>query len=233
MLNQLTANIELSENCINEAVSSFTSILKDTADQYFVKTIRPSHTTCFVDSPTYKHADWFDNECFNARKTYLEALRVFNDCNSEASRLHFCECKSNYKKIIRKKKYIFKIKKLQDIENLKRSKPKEFWKHFKKKNTKVENSLPIEDFFDYFSNLEDDIFTCRNDECEHFCQNQNFNNSSINDEFDRPISSEEILQAVKRLKTNKAYGIDCLLNEYFIETIDIILPYVCDILMQF
>ena len=51
---------------------------------------------------------------------------------------------------------------------------------------------------------------------------------SVNDEFDRPISADEVLKAVKKIKTNKAYGMDCLLNEYFIETIDILLPFICD-----
>ena len=36
------------------------------------------------------------------------------------------------------------------------------------------------------------------------------------------ISADEVLKAVKTT-TNKAYGMDCLLNEYFIETIDIII----------
>ena len=62
-----------------------------------------------------------------------------------------------------------------------------------------------------------------------FCENHDFNGSSVNDEFDRPISADEVLKAVKQLKTNKAYGMDCLLNEYFIETIDILLPFICDI----
>jgi len=48
--------------------------------------------------------------------------------------------------------------------------------------------------------------------------------------FDRPISADEVLKAVKKKqKTNKAYGMDCLLNEYFIETIDMLLPFICDI----
>ena len=40
--------------------------------------------------------------------------------------------------------------------------------------------------------------------------------------LDRPISADEVLKAVKTT-TNKAYGMNCLLNEYFIETIDIII----------
>jgi hypothetical protein len=37
------------------------------------------------------------------------------------------------------------------------------------------------------------------------------------------------LEAIKTLKTNKTPGIDCLLNEYFIECIDILSSHICDI----
>lgn len=43
----------------------------------------------------------------------------------------------------------------------------------------------------------------------------------MNEELDFPVSVDKVLQAIKRLKTQKAYDIDCLLNEYFIECSDI------------
>ena len=64
---------------------------------------------------------------------------------------------------------------------------------------------------------------------EDFCFNHDFNTFDLNDESDCPVSHDEILKAVKMLKANKAPGIDCLLNEYFIECIDILSPYICDI----
>ena len=82
-------------------------------------------------------------------------------------------------------------------------------KYFRKNNQKSKESISLNDFFDYFSNLENDIFTCRNEESEIFCENHDYNGSSANDEFDRPISADEVLKALKK-------------NEYFIETIDIL-----------
>ena len=79
-----------------------------------------------------------------------------------------------------------------DIEKLKCCKPKEFWKFFKNKKSKTENSLSIDNFYQYFSNLENDIFTCKNTEAEGFCVSHNFDSTSNYDEFDRPICVEEI-----------------------------------------
>jgi len=44
-----------------------------------------------------------------------------------------------------------------------------------------------------------------------------------------PITIPELLIAVKPLKQGKAARNDCLLNEYFIESIDILCSHVCDI----
>jgi len=48
-------------------------------------------------------------------------------------------------------------------------------------------------------------------------------------ELDQPITVSEITEAVKTLKTCKATGNDFLLNEYFIEGIDILSSHLCDL----
>ena len=102
-----------------------------------------------------------------------------------------------YKRLLNKKKCSYKHRRLEDIEKLKLSKPRAFWKYFRKKNQKSKESISLNDFFTYFSNLEHYIFTCCNEESEIFCENHAFNGSSLNDEFDRSISADEVLKAVK------------------------------------
>ena len=51
--------------------------------------------------------------------------------------------------------------------------------------------------------------------------------STVYPELDKSIELFEIVNAVKLLKRNKAYGDDNLLNEYFIESIDILSPLLC------
>jgi len=151
------------------------------------------------------------------------------NCKSDVSKEYYCEQKMIYKRLLNKKKCSYKHRRLEEIELIRLSKPRAFWKFFRKKNQTSKESISLNDFYTYFSNLENYIFTCRNEESEIFCENHDFNGSSVNDEFDRPISADEVLKAVKKIKINKAYGMDCLLNEYFIETIDIYLPFMCDI----
>ena len=229
VLNQLVTNIEPTEAGIDSVVCSFSNIVKKVADNYFLKHVNIFHPTNFVDVSSCDNTEWFDRECIDARNSYHEALRVFNCCKTDASRIYCCERKQFYKRLIKKKKRLFKYRKLNEIEELKKSKPKAFWKYFKKKNSKTENNIPLNDFFQYFRNLENDIFTCHNEDAENFCKTHDFDSISVNDELDKPISVTEIITAVKKLKSNKAYGSDCLLNEYFIESIDILVPYLHDI----
>ena len=80
------------------------------------------------------------------------------------------------------------------------------------------------------SDSVDDIFQTTNVDAELFCQNHDFNETNCsNEELDLPISYDEVVAAVKRLKVCKSCGDDNLLNEYFISSVDIIATHLCDI----
>ena len=52
--------------------------------------------------------------------------------------------------------------------------------------------------------------------------------NTVYPELDNPFTVDEVVSSVKLLKRNKAYGGDNLLNEYFIETVDILAPHICN-----
>ena len=93
-----------------------------------------------VDTPSCNNAEWFDNECTHAKNSYLDALRVFNNCKTDVSREYYCEQKMIYKRLLNKKKCSYKHRRLEEIEKLRLSKPRAFWKYFRQKN---QNSLMI------------------------------------------------------------------------------------------
>ena len=111
---------------------------------------------------------------------------------------------------------------------MKHSKPRQFWKYFKKKNSNVINDISVEQFYEYFSNLSSDISQTDNVDAEIFCSNHVFNSKGHFDELDAPFTANEIINAAKSLKSGKSPGNDCLLNEYFIESIDILSLHICD-----
>ena len=145
-------------------------------------------------------------ECEQSKLRYLEALRVLNRSHTVLNRQYLCECKRQYKSLIRKKKRRYEMMKLDKLEQLRHSKPRDFWKYFKNKsNANSTHSIPLNSFHNYFSNLENELFQNVNDDVESFC----------------------LKTAITQLKRNKSHGIYNLLNEYFIECSDILSPYLC------
>lgn len=131
--NNIVNNIDCTnKQSINNAVQSFTDTLRSITDPLFSKCFRSSNKPSFTEKSYMKNADWFDVECSDARRTYLEALRVFNLNKNNENRNDLFDKKSIYKKLINKKKGAFYRSKMRDIENLKNKKPKDFWKFFKK-----------------------------------------------------------------------------------------------------
>ena len=87
---------------------------------------------------------------------------------------------------------------MQEIENLRKRKPKDFWKYFKTKSKPTEDNISIEAFREYFSNLSDGMFDCHNEEAELFCSSNDFDKENVSfPELDQPITIDEIQNAIK------------------------------------
>ena len=113
---------------------------------------------------------------------------------------------------------------------MKLKKPREFWKYFKKRSPNSANSISLDEFHKYFSTLEQEINSAENSDAGTFCSNYNFDNplDSI-DDLDFPVTINEVISAVKKLKTGKSHGADNILNKYLIETVDILGSHLCDL----
>ena len=122
--------------------------------------------------------------------------------------------------------------KLDKLERLRYRKTQRFTLKYLqyKSNANSADSIPLNSFHNFFSDLENEIFQTVNDDVKSVCVNNTFNvnANNENEELDFPITVEEKLSAIKQLKRNKA--IDSLLNEYFIECSDILSPYLCKLL---
>ena len=221
--NNIINNIDSSSrDGINRMTYDFTTLLCEITEPLFLKQIFKNNTGTFCEPNITKHADFFDKDCVKARNKYLDALENFNRSKCNPSREYLHVCKQEYKTVVKRKKHNCKIKKLLEIEKLKNSKPKEFWKHFKqKKQQQQDSSITLEQFRDFFAGLSNDLSRANNLAAESFCNNHDFNNATNSTNLDAPISVNEVQSAVKSLKSDKSAGSDNLLNEYFIEGIDI------------
>ena len=80
------------------------------------------------------------------KHSYLDVLRVFNNCKTDVSREYYCEQNMIYKRLLNKKKSSYKHRRLEEIEKLRLSKPRAFWKYFRRR-IKSKESISLNDFF--------------------------------------------------------------------------------------
>ena len=95
------------------------------------------------------------------------------------------------------------MKRCKVVENLRNSKPKDFWK-FLSKRKHVSIDINHEEFFNFVSAMQNDLLTNPDTSASSFCDSPNFNGTECNyDELDKPISIEEFHVAIQRLKNWK------------------------------
>ncbi|VDI14278.1 Hypothetical predicted protein [Mytilus galloprovincialis] len=104
---------------------------------------------------------------------------------------------------------------------LKKDNPRKFYSLFRKKNQR-KCDLNITDFFEYFKEL---VSSAPNSNKRP----EVINNECVFDELVADITADEIIKAIYELKMDKSHGPDCLLNEFFIEYKDFIIPHLCTI----
>ena len=94
LFNVAVDNIDCtSRQFINDAVNSFTNIIRSVADPLFSKTRTFTDIPYFNNNKFMKRAEWFDAECSHMRSIYLESVRVFNENKCEINRLNLLESK--------------------------------------------------------------------------------------------------------------------------------------------
>lgn len=114
---------------------------------------------------------------------------------------------------------------------MRRKNPKEFWRYFKHQVKTTSTDLSADQFRAYFSKLFTDIKTNVIDYVEEFNTNGDFNlNNPSFEELNSPILHSEVVDAIHRLKRNKApCPSDNILNEFLIETSDILSGHITEI----
>ena len=229
MINGIVNNMQYDVDSINNGIHKFTNVLNDIASQLFHKKINTPSKGMPSKGFTSKKAEWFDDECRNAKTMYFSALADYNNLKNDANRINMLAHKSLYKKLVKKKRRQFEMSKIREIESLRHSKPKDFWKLFSKKKNQPNSAVSVQDFYEYFSSLQSEVSTASNEESEAFCNEHNFNDNSCRfEELDKPITLSELESVIHKLKRNKAYGNDMLINEYFIECFDILSSHLLD-----
>ncbi len=227
----MTNNCTMSRDVesVNQSLNGFVKIIREVTDPLFLKRYSTDGRPRYGNT-RQRTAAWFDNECLLLKQEYLRALSEFNKVKTNENRVKWCDCKRRYKRAVNRKRRAFENNKRCEIIKLRHSKPKDFWKLFKTRKTTASNEITVEEFCEHFRNISAEVNSINNPEADNFCAEYNFDtNGRSYDELDRPISIDDVKNAIHSLSRNKATSDDFLLNEYFLETWDIIGGHIADI----
>lgn len=163
----------------------------------------------------------FDNECILFKKDFYKKVNDFKrNSDKQDKRIKMLIARSMYRRKINYLKDLAKQNKVNKLQGLDRSDPKQFWNTIKSMiNSNLNDSCDIsnDQWVDYFSkllnnntnsahcNLNDYIFESLN-----VIENAS---NTINNELNTEINSTEVIKTIKDLKCNKAAGIDGITND--------------------
>ena len=220
VLGQLTENVNIGQ--IDTVVQSFTNYMYDSAFSAFGKTwTSRSNATRHVKARAKN--PWFDDKCRAARNDLKRARNTFLKCKNDVNRQNFVLMRSKYNKIKRLAKKKLKIKEGQEICNMAKTNPKQFWKSVKKKlstNKIQSDNLTTNDLFEHFKSLYGEEPTEINQQTPN-----NIPDNTFNTDLDMEISETELKTAIFSQKNNKSTGTDRLCAELFKDAFDIISPF--------
>ena len=162
-----------------------------------------------------KKNGWYDKECFEQGKVFKGYENRYWFTGAEEDRVAMCEQRNIYRRLCKGKKTNFYRSEAQNLANLSKSEPKEFWKKIKGKNRG--DGLGKCNFYEHFKNLAC-IESRVGEEGRREVEEGESSNTAMESEIllDKCIDLVELDKAIKSLKGNKASGEDNVINEFFI-----------------
>lgn len=215
-----TIGPNVTQTGMNEITSKLCDLFEESAEKTF-EPIKPKASQLAATGKTHK--PWFGFNCKKSRNLYTKARKRYQLNKTSENKSTLIKASKHYKQTMNR--HINKYKKDQQMKLRKMHKksPKEYWKYLNSLNKRTTTKTPsIESFLDFFKELNS---------CEHNTEDNKLDEvlSKIDMEDDNnilntPITADEILKCILKLKNSKAPGSDRILNDYIKSTKEQFLP---------
>ena len=211
----LRNSIDVNQNNIDEIVSKVNAVLLDSAQKVgMVKKTKIKKRTYLKKN----NKAWFNDTCKLKRKQFLKAKKRANaNKDNLVLKIERKRLAKEYKKCVRKQYRKYNSEIVNSLRRLKSNDPKSYWNIFNKQKKKSFDKTPSCDvFLDMFKNLND-INTEETENAE--VEDREEENAFLN----QTITKEEVMKCLKKLKKNKACGLDNIVNEFLKSSSDVII----------
>ena len=209
-------------NHIDDMSSNLTEIISEAAKIAGVRVKRTKkHNSCKkTKSMKSKSKPWFGDNCKTLKMHCSKLFKLVkqNPFNRQL-RFDMNRIRKLYKTTLKRNKSDFERKIWSSLNECQNKNPKQFWKLFselKGLDEKYKNNpIPMKDWVEHFTALLNKSLKPNPELDNEISAYIKLNRNSIFNELNFRINSEEIHNAVKSLKLNKAAGVDGIINEMF------------------
>ena len=197
-----------------EILSNIEDTFINTAGKVLRKTRK--HKESEIKNRKIRNKKWFSKDC---NDKYKELKRISNSLNRNPNnhilRTRFYQLRKVYNSLCRKLKLRYDQQLIKKLETLQATDPNNFWNLLKQLKTggkfvsDKEDLPPLDEMQDHYTKLLQKQTAC------NLLNNKEIKlRNKLNlDQPNKPFDLEEIKQGIKRLKTKKAQGIDCISSE--------------------
>ena len=131
---------------IDYIAESLSATFKSTAVNSFGMIRENTNSNC------NKPPHWFNRKCKRARKKFHRAKFLYKLRPSDTNKLNLKFSSKEYKKTLFTEQKLYKMSKIKQICQMKKSHPRKFWKFFNR-NKKSSADVTVENCFEYFRSM--------------------------------------------------------------------------------
>lgn len=175
-----------------------------------------SNNNCDQTQPS-----WWDEEWETLKLIKYRLLRSIHRTNNPFIMDQYLKARKQFKNTCSTKKSELDRKNIEDLnKEINNKDSKDFWSKLNKMLSrpyiKQQGNVKPKDFHDYFENLLNPNTSQTNVETDDDEIVAEHDNENTDDMLNYPITSEEILQAIRKQKKGKACGSDGISSEFYI-----------------
>ena len=205
---------------IDKNINNFLKVMEKVCDPIFAKNIKvPIERPKNFNSTDRKNQPWFDEECQTLRNRFYRELNKYRGDKNDITETQMINARSNFKNIIRKKRYAYEKSKTEKFIASKYENAKAYWRLLKQTaNKNMKHSISSKKFADYFKAINDPEGRFYQVDDDILFYNERYVRGEYQimfDELNTDILNDEILTAIKQLRNGASSGPDMLLNEFF------------------
>ena len=205
-----------SENQVNKALQSFVDAVHVAADPLFLKT--KLYNADFDFTPKQDHPPWANDEWLEAKSNFRRDSDKYNKNQSIENKDLMIESRKKFKKMSWQCRHNYDKQQTDKLYKARLKNAKEYWKMIRSTKHDTQCNVTQEEFVEYFSkiyNPEDEFYTADPEISNSVKDLMDEEVIEMFDILNDIISEEEVSNAIKELKRNKASGSDLLINELF------------------